>query len=71
MVGNAVSKDGKLHPTATDKPAKIGGEVLSYNCPTFDSPWLQGADGSGVVTLTGPLSGEKLVLDFNKAIAKK
>jgi hypothetical protein len=56
---------------STDKPAKIGGEVLSYNCPTFDSPWLQGASGSGVVTLTGPLSGEKLVLDFNKASPKK
>ena len=56
---------------ATDKPAKIGGEVLSYDCPTFDSPWLGGAAGSGVVTLTGPLSGEKLVLDFNKASPKK
>ena len=56
---------------ATDKPAKIGGEVLTYDCPTFDSPWLQGADGSGVITLTGPLSGEKLVLDFNKASPKK
>ena len=56
---------------ATDKPAKIGGEVLSYDCPTFDSPWLKGADGSGVVTITGPLSGEKLVLDFNKASPKK
>lgn len=52
---------------ANQKPAKIGGEVLSYDCPTFDSPWLSGASGSGVVTLTGPLSGEKLVLDFNKA----
>ena len=56
---------------STDKPAKIGGEVLSYDCPTFDSPWLQGAAGSGVVTLTGPLSGEKVVLDFNKASPKK
>jgi hypothetical protein len=51
---------------STDKPAKVGGEVLSYDCPTFDSPWLKGADGSGVITLTGPLSGEKAVLDFNQ-----
>ena len=55
---------------ANQKPAKIGGEVLSYDCPTFDSPWLRGASGSGVVTLTGPLSGEKLVLDFNKVSPK-
>jgi hypothetical protein len=51
---------------ATDKPVKIGGEVLSYDCPTFDSPWLKGAFGSGVVTLTGPISGSKTVLDFNR-----
>ncbi len=36
------------------------------NCPTFASPWLNGAAGDGVVTLTGPVSGSKLVLDFNK-----
>jgi len=52
---------------ANQQSPKIGGEVLTYDCPTFDSPWLQGATGSGVITLTGPLSGEKLVLDFNKA----
>jgi hypothetical protein len=56
---------------STDKPAMIGGEVLSYDCPAFASPWLQGAAGSGVVTITGPLSNEKLVLDFNKASPKK
>jgi hypothetical protein len=41
------------------------------SCPTFDSPWFQGATGSGVVTLIGAPSGKKLVLDFNKASPKK
>ena len=45
---------------------KVGGKHVNYNCPTFDSPWLKGDFGSGVVTLTGPISGEKLVLDFNR-----
>jgi hypothetical protein len=42
---------------------KVNGKHLDYNCPTFASPWL---NGGGVVTLTGPISGKKLVLDFNK-----
>ena len=44
----------------------VGGEHVSYDCPAFDSPWLQGAHGSGIVTLIVPISGKKLVLDFNK-----
>lgn len=45
---------------------KIDGKSIRYDSPTFDSPWLKGAFGSGIVTLTGPISGEKLVLDFHK-----
>ncbi|MBM4087533.1 MAG: hypothetical protein FJ272_22310 [Planctomycetes bacterium] len=44
---------------------KTAGRHISYDCPTFDSPFLKGASGSGVVTLTGPISGRKLALDFN------
>jgi hypothetical protein len=47
-------------------PPKIGGAHIRHECPTFDSPWLQGGAGSGVVTLTGPISGSKTVLDFNQ-----
>ena len=39
---------------------------MTYDRPAFDSPWLKGRFGSGVVTLTGPISDEKLVLDFNE-----
>lgn len=49
----------------------VNGKHVNYECPTFESPWLQGATGSGVVTLTGPLSGSKLVLDFNKIERKE
>jgi hypothetical protein len=45
---------------------RIDGKPIDYNCPTCDSPYLKGAAGGGVVTLTGPISGKKLVLDFNK-----
>ena len=45
---------------------KIDGKYISYECPAFDSPYLKGAFGSGVVTLIGPISGEELVLDFNE-----
>ncbi len=51
---------------SSQAPAKIDGKPMPYTCPTFDSPWLQGAAGSGVITLTGPISGHKTVLDFNK-----
>ncbi len=44
----------------------IDGKPIDYQCPAFDSPWLKGAFGSGVVTITGPLSGSKLTLDFNQ-----
>jgi hypothetical protein len=44
----------------------VGGQHISYECPAFDSPYLKGEAGSGVATLTGPISGKKLVLDFNK-----
>lgn len=44
----------------------LDGEHISYDCPTFDSPWLEGEHGSGVVTLIAPITGKKLVLDFNK-----
>ena len=49
----------------------VNGKYVNYECPTFQSQWLQGATGSGVVTLTGPLSGSKLVLDFNKIERRK
>jgi hypothetical protein len=45
---------------------RIGGKYVTYDPPTFDSPWLKGAKGGGVVTLTGPISGEKTVYDFNQ-----
>jgi len=45
---------------------KIGDESVDYNCPAMNSPYLQGASGSGVSTLTGPVSGKKVVFDFNK-----
>ena len=54
-----------------DQTPRIDGKYISYQCPAFDSPWIKGAFGSGVVTLTGPLSGSKTVLDFNKASPKK
>ena len=54
-----------------DQTPRIDGEYISYQCPAFDSPWLKGAFGSGVVTLTGPISGIKAVLDFNKVSPKK
>ena len=44
---------------------KIDGKYINYECPTFDSPSLKGATGSGLVTLIGPISGKQLVLDFN------
>jgi len=50
---------------ANAETPKINGRYISYDCPTFESPWLQGAFGSGIVTLTGPVSGSRLVLDFN------
>ena len=50
---------------------KIDGKYISYDCPTFDSPFLKGETGSGVVTLTGPISGKKLVLDFNSIVRRE
>ena len=49
---------------------RIDGKYVTYDPPTFDSPWLNGSKGSGVVTLTGPVSGRALVLDFNKRSPK-
>lgn len=43
----------------------IDGQHIDYECPTFESPFLQGAAGGGVVTINAPISGKKLVLDFN------
>jgi hypothetical protein len=45
---------------------KINGEYISYESPTFESPWIHSPFGSGVVTLTAPISGEKTIYDFNK-----
>lgn len=50
---------------ANNETPKIDGQYIRYDCPTFDSPYLQGKTGDGVVTLIGPISGKKLVLDFN------
>ena len=47
-------------------PGPAAEKHIVYDCPTFDSPLLKGEAGSGVVTLTGPISGKKLVLDFNR-----
>jgi hypothetical protein len=44
----------------------VNGRPVDYECPTFDSPHLQGAAGSGIVTIHAPISGKRLVLDFNK-----
>ena len=51
---------------ANNEIPKIDGKYISYDSPAFDSPWLKGSFGSGVITLTGPLSKSKTVLDFNK-----
>tara|TARA_B110000008_G_C16849764_1_gene516299 strand:+ start:440 stop:799 length:360 start_codon:yes stop_codon:yes gene_type:complete len=45
---------------------KVDGVLLDYKCPAFESPYLTGAFGSGVITLTAPISGEQLILDFNQ-----
>jgi hypothetical protein len=45
---------------------RIDGKQVSYNAPAFDSPWLKAPFDSGVVTMIGPVSGEKLVYDFNE-----
>ena len=49
-----------------DETPRIDGKSISYDPPAFDSPWIKGAFDSGVVTLIGPISGIKTVLDFNK-----
>jgi hypothetical protein len=54
-----------------DQTPRIDGAYMTYDSPAFDSPWLKGPFGSGVVTLTGPISGEKLVLDFNERSPEK
>jgi len=51
---------------ANNETPKIDGKYIRYDSPTFDSPWLKGAFGSGVITLTGPISGSRTVLDFNR-----
>ena len=51
---------------ANNEIPTVDGMAVNYDCPTFDSPWLKGEAGSGVVTITAPTSGKKLVLDFNK-----
>ena len=38
---------------ASHEIPKINGQYLDYECPTFDSPFLKGETGSGIVTLTG------------------
>jgi len=45
---------------------KIDGEYISYESDAFKSPWISGPFGSGVITLTGPVSGKRLVYDFNE-----
>ena len=56
---------------ANNETPKIDGKYIRYDCPTFDSPWLKGAFGSGVITLTGPVSDEKVILDFNQLSRKE
>ena len=55
----------------TDEAPKIDGKYISYEAPMADSPWVKGAFGSGVVTLTGPISGSRMVLDFNRVSCKE
>jgi hypothetical protein len=50
----------------SEETPKVDDKYIDYECPAFESPYVKGAFGSGVVTLTGPISGEILVLDFNK-----
>ena len=45
---------------------KIDGEYFSYEPPALQSPWLDAPFGSGVVTITAPISGKKIVYDFNQ-----
>jgi hypothetical protein len=45
---------------------KVGGEYISYESPTFHSPYLQGDFGSGDVRIIGSQTAEELLLDFNK-----
>jgi hypothetical protein len=51
---------------SSNQTPKVGGEYVRYDSPTFDSPYLQGAAGGGIVTLAGPVSGKKSVLNFNE-----
>jgi len=51
---------------SNNETPKIDGKYISYDSPTFDSSWLKSVFGSGVVSLIGPISGSRLVLDFNQ-----
>lgn len=55
---------------ANNETPKIDGKSVRYDSPTFESPWLKGDFGSGVITLTGPVTGEKVVFDFNQLSPK-
>jgi hypothetical protein len=59
------SKELELNCSSNQIP-RVGGEFVRYDSPTFDSPFLRGEAGGGVVTLAGPISGKKAVLNFNK-----
>ncbi len=50
---------------ANNEMPTVDGVAVDYNCPTFDSPFLKGEAGGGVITITAPISRKKLVLDFN------
>lgn len=49
-----------------DEAPRIDGTYISYQSPAFASRWIKGDFDSGVVTLTGPVSGARTVLDFNQ-----
>jgi len=51
-----------------NEPPKIDGEYFSYEPPSLQSPWLDAPFGSGVVTITAPISGKKTVYDFNQFV---
>lgn len=60
----ADAKELQISCGGNDVPT-IDGKPISYLSPTFQSPWINAEAGSGVVTITGPLSQKKLTLDFN------
>jgi hypothetical protein len=48
---------------ANNEISRIGAQLVNYTPEAFESPWLEGRYGSGVVTVRK--GADRLVLDFN------